>query len=98
MNDEWDMPTGEYERLQCEPAKPRLRNDAGMAALGVTAGELRMVDAFLVEVAIDAAEDPRPPSAAEQLAVADLRVRAEHLKVMSPAELDAERERLRRLM
>ena len=65
---------------------------------GLTAGELRMVDAFLYEVAMEAAMDPRPPTADELEAIEDLRVRAERLKSMTPEELAAERERQLRVM
>ena len=57
-----------------------------------------MVDAFLHELAMEAALDPRPPTAAELEAIDDLGARAERLKTMTPEELEAERERLRRVL
>ena len=50
-----------------------------------------MVDAFLTELAIDAAEDPSPPTAEGQLAIDDLRSRYERLKTMSPEDRDESR-------
>lgn len=100
MNDEWDVPTGEYERPldgSAEASRSAGRGNGTRASRGVTARELRMVDAFLSELAIEAAEDPSPASAEELIAIDDLRDRAERLKVMSPDELAAERERLMRL-
>ena len=109
MNDDWSTPTGEFEPNRCESASRdgvRLRNrgvtpdaldDDGDPALGVTAGELRMVDALFHELALESAADPRPPTPAEQVAVDNLRARFERLKAMTPKEQAAERERLLRL-
>ncbi len=104
MTDDWSSPTGEYEPARIEPAKLRNRgptpvehDDEIDPVLGVTAGELRMVDAFFHELALEAAADPRPPTPAEQIAVDNLRARFERLKAMKPEEADAERERLLRL-
>jgi hypothetical protein len=109
MSDDWCSPTGEFEPARGDVATgdgARLRNrgetpaeldDEGAPVLGVTAGELRMVDAFFHEVALEAAADPRPPTPAEQLAVDNLRARFERLKAMTPEEEAAERQRLLRL-
>ncbi len=109
MNDDWSTPTGEFEPNRCESASRdgvRLRNrgitpdaldDDGDPALGVTAGELRMVDALFHELALESAADPRPPTPTEQVAVDNLRARFDRLKAMTPDELAAERERLLRL-
>ncbi len=106
MSDDWCSPTGEFEPARGGDASgegARLRNrgetpveldDEGDPMLGATGGELRMVDAFFHEVALDDAADPRPPTPAEQLAVDNLRTRFERLKAMTPDEQAAERERL----
>lgn len=100
---DWSAPTGEYERPLLERASadvlgPAMADEEIDPVFGLTPGELRMVDAFFYELAMDAANDPRPPTAAEVEAIADLRARADHLKAMTPEELEAERERLRRVL
>jgi hypothetical protein len=102
MTDDWSPPTGEHEQPHRDPADrtgPSLRPLDGdiEADLGVTAGELRIVDAFFHELALEAAADPRPPTPEEQEAVMHMRDRFERLKAMSPEEQDAERDRLLRL-
>lgn len=97
MTDEWSPPTGEYDQPGHEPTDAAPFDDEIDPVLGVAAGELRIVDAFFHELAVDAALDPRPPTAAEQVAIDDLRARFERLKAMSPEELDAERARLLRI-
>ncbi len=109
MSDDWCSPTGELDPTRGGAASgegARLRNrgetpveldDEGDPVLGVTHGELRMVDAFFHELALDAAADPRSPTPAEQVAVDNLRARFERLKAMTPEEQVAERERLLRL-
>ncbi len=108
MSDDWSSPTGEFEPARGGAASgqgARLRNrgetpvdtDDGDSVLGVTAGELRMVDGFFHELALDDAADPRPPTPAEQVAIGNLRARFERLKAMTPEEAIVERERLLRL-
>jgi hypothetical protein len=89
----------DFARRFAEPAAPpRPRgpaaNDDLDPMLGVTSGELRIVDAFIHELALEAAEDPSPPTAEEQLAIDDLRERFERLQRMTPEEEEAERQRL----
>jgi len=105
MNDDWTSPTGEYEfpcgeRATARPmakhtARPNV--DEIDPVLGVTSGELRIVDAFFYELALEAAEDPSPPTAEELIAIDNLRERFEKLKAMTPEEQDAERARLLKL-
>lgn len=103
MTDDWSSPTGEYALHRAEaaasdaPTAPPNDEDEIDPVFGLTAAELRIADAFFYEVALEAARDPRPPTPEEQEAIDDLRQRAERLKAMTPEELDAERERLRRL-
>ncbi|KAB2899469.1 MAG: hypothetical protein F9K40_10255 [Kofleriaceae bacterium] len=101
MRDDWSTPTDEFDfaRRFSEPATPPLpeqlaANDDNDPMLGVTSGELRIVDAFFHELALEAAEDASPPTAAEQLAIDDLRERFERLQRMTPEEEEAERQRL----
>lgn len=102
MTDDWPPPTGEHEQPCAEPAGPRHTpkvpggDDELDPVFGVTAGELRLVDAFFHELALDAAHDPRPPTEAEQVTIRNLRARFERLKAMSAEEAEAERERLLR--
>jgi len=101
MTDDWSSPTGEYEPATSEGAAdvPDLARVGGDIdpVIGVTAGELRMVDALFHELALEAAADPRPPTPDEQRAVEYLRRRFEQLKAMSPEEEAMERERLLQL-
>ena len=102
MTDDWSTPTGEYEPPCIErradaslrPPPPRRLSESGS---GVTAGDLRILDAFLYELAREAAEDPSPPTAEQQAAVDQLRDHAERLEAMTPEEQEAERLRLLRI-
>ncbi len=108
MRDDWSTPTDEFDfaRRFSEPATSPLpeqlaANDDNDPMLGVTSGELRIVDcklrivdAFFHKLALEAAEDASPPTAAEQLAIDDLRERFERLQRMTPEEEEAERQRL----
>lgn len=100
MRDDWTTPTDEldFARRFPDPGVPSHRapaaNDEIEPMFGLTAGELRIVDAFFHELALEAAEDPSPPTAEEQLAIDDLRERFERLQRMTPEELEAERQRL----
>jgi hypothetical protein len=104
MIDDWTTPTDEHDFSRREhvtaspPPNPATRGpgDEIDPVFGVTSGELRIVDAFFYELALEAAEDPSPPTAEEQLAIDNLRSRFERLKAMTPEEQDAERARLRR--
>jgi hypothetical protein len=99
MTDDWSSPTGEYDQPRAERPGAAIAvhpDDELDPVFGVTTGELRTVDAFFYELAIDAAEDPRPPTSAEQVAVDNLRARFERLKAMTAEEAAAERERLLR--
>ena len=102
MTDDWSPPTGEHEQPHRDPAErtgPSLRphDDDIEAGLGVTGSELRVVDAFFHELALEAAANPRAPTHEEQAAVMRMRDRFERLKALSPEELEEERDRLLRL-
>jgi len=105
MTDDWTTPTGEYEQQGRETSTAtsatrsggRRHGDAIDPALDVTSAELRIVDAFFHELALEAAEDPSPPTPREQLAIDNLRARFERLQAMTPEEQDAERARLLRV-
>ncbi len=104
MNDDWTTPTGEYEQPGRETptatsatrSAGRRHGDAIDPALDVSPAELRIVDAFFYELALEAAEDPSPPNPREQLAIDNLRARFERLQAMTPEEQEAERQRLLR--
>jgi len=97
---EWSAPTGEHDRPAIDGSLigARAPDEDVDPVFGLTTGELRMVDAFFYELAIEAANDPRPPTADELEAIDDLRMRAERLKAMTPEELESERARLRRIL
>ena len=104
MNDEWCPPTGE----QTIPAEltaataPDAAHDTEASlksfegadlVLGVSEADIRMVDAFFHEVALDASEDKSPLTPAELLADAESVAAFERLKAMTPEEQRAERAR-----
>jgi len=104
MTDDWTTPTGEYEQpcretptaTSATRSAGRRHGDAMDPALDVSSAELRIVDAFFNELALEAAEDPSPPSPREQLAIDNLRARFERLQAMTPEEEEVERQRLLR--
>ncbi len=55
--------------------------------IGIGEGDIRMVDAFFHELALDASLDPRPPTAEEQAANTRIAAEIERVKAMSPDEL-----------
>ena len=68
MTDDWSEPTGEHEPFADTPTKeyvadPLLRV---VDLDGVSEQDIRIVDAFFQELALDASEDPSPPTAEEQ--------------------------------
>jgi len=104
MTDDWTTPTGEYEQpcrdtpTATSATRPpgRRHGDAIDPALDLSSAELRILDAFFYELALEAAEDPSPPTPREQLAIDNLGARFERLQAMTPEEQAAERQRLRR--
>ena len=69
--------------------------------LGVSEADINLVDAYFHELALDASEDPSPPTCEEQIADAESVAAFARLKAMTPDELRAEtarriRERRRR--
>ena len=115
MNDEWCPPTGDQlipTDLDTATAAttPDAARDIEASArssetsdlvLGVSDADIRLVDAFHHELALEASADKSPPTRAEQLANAELAASFERLKAMTPEELRAEtarrlRERQRR--
>ena len=61
--------------------------------LGVSEADIRLVDAYFHELALDASSDPSPPTREEQTANAELAESFARLKSMTPDELRAERAR-----
>ncbi len=102
MSDDWTTPTGEYEQpcRETPTATSATRSAGGRhgdaidPALEVSPAELRIVDAFFYELALEAAEDSSPPTPREQLAIDNLRARFARLQAMTPEEEEAERQRL----
>lgn len=71
MSDDWTDPTGEHEVFADVPTTEHLLEgrDALTRVLdleGVSEQDIRIVDAFFQELAMDASEDPSPPTAEEQ--------------------------------
>jgi len=98
MTDDWSPPTGEHDRppsdhQRAEPPTTPAPNGEVDPVFGLSEADLRMVDAFYYELAMDAANDPSPPTAAEQVEIKVLAASFERLKAMSPEELLVERAR-----
>ena len=106
MTDEWCPPTGEQlipadlDEVTATTTPDVAREiDASVRSmeadlvLGVSEADIRLVDAFFHELALDASEDKSPPTRAEQLADAESIAALERLKAMTPDELRAERAR-----
>jgi hypothetical protein len=61
--------------------------------LRVTEGDIRMVEAYYHELALEASQDRSPPTLEEQIALKKLAASFERLKAMTREELLAERAR-----
>ena len=61
--------------------------------LRVTEGDIRMVEAYYHELALEASQDKSPPTPEEQVALQKLAASFERLKAMTREELLAERAR-----
>lgn len=99
MTDEWCPPSGEHSIPKDVETVTANHNDAAQSAtcgdlvLGVSEADFRLVDAFFYELALDASNDPSPPTREEQAANAALAASFARLKAMSPDELRVERAR-----
>ena len=102
MSDRWTSPTVERVRSPVEVktvdeiAPERPEPDGVDPALGVSEADLNLLDALYHQLALDAAEDPRPNTPEEDADDAWLMARARARMSMSPAEVRAQRERDRR--
>lgn len=102
MRDDWSTPTTDeldFARRFSEPADPLPgprppANDEIDPLFGLTVADLRILDGFFYELALEAAEDPRPPTPEEQDSIDNLRKRFERLQRMTPEEVEAERQRI----
>jgi hypothetical protein len=69
MNDDWSPPTAEHDRPSSDHERteaPTTTPDGDVdQVFGVSEADVRMVDAFYYELAMDAANDPSPPTPAE---------------------------------
>jgi hypothetical protein len=107
MNDEWCPPSGEQlipanlddmtaattpDAARDIDASARPAESADLV-LGVSEADIRLVDAFYHEVALDASTDKAPPTRAERLANAESIAALARLRAMTPDELRAERAR-----
>lgn len=71
MNDDWTEPTGEREPFADTPTQEHvLEGRDALARLldleGVSEQDIRIVDAYFQELALEASEDDSPPTPAEQ--------------------------------
>jgi hypothetical protein len=97
MTDEWCPSSGEHSMLTKDVtsnADAAHSADADLA-LGVSEADIRLVDAFYHEVALEASNDRAPATHEEQAANAALAESFARLNAMTPDELRAERARRR---
>lgn len=102
MSDRWTLPTAKHGRSAVEgkavdeiaPARPAA--DCVDPILGVSETELELLEAVNHQLALDAAQNPRPNTPEEDADDAWLMNRARQRMSMSPAEVRAQRERGRR--
>jgi hypothetical protein len=99
MSDDWSPPTGEHERpptIDSIEVTSELDEEVD-PVLGISARDLRLVDAFYHNLGVVASEDPSPPTAEEEQSINWLGEQFEKLQAMTPEELEALRaERARR--
>ena len=74
MTDDWSEPTGEHEPFADIPTQEYIPDDPEALPRvvdleGVSERDVRIVDAFFQELALDASEDPSPPGVDEQAEV-----------------------------
>ncbi|MCB9507846.1 MAG: hypothetical protein H6709_02240 [Kofleriaceae bacterium] len=94
MTDDWCPPTDERESPRMPEAIPTATapSDDLDPVLGISEGDIRMVDAFYHELAVDASEAERPRTADEEAAELRLAGSFEQLKTMTRDELLAIRQ------
>ena len=95
MNDNRCSPTG--KRVSSGNKDGATATDPGVGQVGlvlrVTEGDIRMVEAYYHELALEASQDRSPPTPEEQVALKKLAASSERLKAMTREELLAERAR-----
>ena len=100
MSDDGSPPTAEHDRLGATPRNdehaPSPPPDDVDPVVGVSERDLRVVDAYYHHLALDASEDPAPPTATEQVQLAAIRAHNDRLLAMTPEDMLAERARRRR--
>lgn len=93
MNDDWCPPTDEHDVPGNLDAVPSVATpDQVDPVLGISEGDVRVVDAFYHELALDASKDPSPLTAEEEAAELRMVASFERLKSMTREELLALRE------
>lgn len=97
MNDNRYSSPGEYAVQRTKNAVPTVTSVSDDVDLGISEGDIRIVDAYFYELALDASEDQSPPTPEEKTEIAKLAASFERLKAMTREEMLAERvRRLRR--
>lgn len=100
MIDDWSTPTAEHDRLGVTPRNderaPTPPPDDALPVIGTSEEDLRVLDAYYHHLALDASEDPSPPTAAEQAQLDTIRAHNDRLLAMTPEDMLAERARRRR--
>jgi len=96
MSDNGSEASEEHAAHWIAPANdvlPAPRDEVVDPVLGIPIKDLRLVDSYFHELAMEAALDPRPNTPAEQAIDDELLVRARERMTMSPDEVRALRRR-----
>lgn len=94
MSDDQCSPIGKhaFSRVKDRRATVPASGEVDLA-LRVSEGDIRIVDAYLAELALEASQDGSPPTPEEQIAADKLAASFERLKAMTREEMLAERVR-----
>jgi predicted P-loop ATPase/GTPase len=93
MNDDRCSPTGKRASMHNQAAPMAPTSDDTDLVITVSEDDVRIVDAYYYELALDASKDPSPPTPEEQIELAKLAASFERLKAMTHEEMLEERER-----
>jgi hypothetical protein len=90
MNDDWSTPTAEHQPMLVLAAADALPEDEqpDFAPVPIIAeGDLRILESYYAELALDAAKDPTPPGPEEQAEVDQIMEHLRWLKSATPDEV-----------
>jgi len=87
MNDDWRSSTGKRVTVYTQGVAPPSLSDGVDLVLRISEGDVRIVDAYYDELALEASRDRSPPTPEEQVELDKLAASSERLKTMTRAEM-----------